>query len=264
MTPFLYGLARAVVDSFALPEPILEVGSYQVMGQEAIADLRGLFPGREYYGLDMRPGPGVDLVEDVQRLSLPDESVGTVLALSTFEHVGRFWRGFDEVFRVLRPDGAFFVCCPFYFHIHDYPGDYWRFTPQALSLLLERYPSKLIGWQGPRTRPANVWAVAFREEHPTICPDEFERYRQRMNAWACEPLSLFRKVRYLLGRLLCGRRPFAPYLDRQLWEAHYENDPVPRGQRGGALHDPDRVTETPAVRPGPRRADRAGRLGVHR
>src|SRR5205085_2657058 len=80
------------------------------------------------------------------------------------EHVPRFWRGFQEVHRVLRPDGALLVCCPFYFHIHSYPSDYWRFTPEALQLLLADYPSRLLGWHGPPRRPLNVWALAFREQ----------------------------------------------------------------------------------------------------
>ncbi len=106
MNRFLHGVARAVAETFDLPGPILEIGSYQVAGQEAIADLRSLFPGKDYLGVDMRPGPGVDLVADVEELPHADGSVGTVIAMSTFEHVPRFWRGFDEVHRVLRPDGA--------------------------------------------------------------------------------------------------------------------------------------------------------------
>src|SRR5258707_1552657 len=106
MNQFLQGIAPAAAETFSLPGPILEIGSYLVSGQEGIGDLRPLFPGRDYIGLDMRPGPGVDLVGDVEALDLPTASVGTVLALSTFEHVQHFWRGFDEVFRVLRPDRA--------------------------------------------------------------------------------------------------------------------------------------------------------------
>src|SRR5262249_37065067 len=105
MTPFLHGMARAVPQSFHLPGPILEVGAYQVAGQEAIADLRPFFPDKRYIGLDERPGPGVDAVGDVTDLPFADGSFGTVLALSTFEHVPHFWRAFDEVRRVLRPDG---------------------------------------------------------------------------------------------------------------------------------------------------------------
>src|SRR5262249_24222320 len=124
MKLFLHGLARAAGGAFSPPGPGLEVGAYQVGGQEPIAELRGLFPGKEYVGVDVRPGPGVDLVEDVQALTLPDASVGTVLALSTFEHVPHFWRGLEEVRRVLKPGGALLMACPFYFHIHDYPSDY--------------------------------------------------------------------------------------------------------------------------------------------
>ena len=54
----------------------------------------------------MRPGPGVDRVEDVSAISLPDGSAGTVLCIETFEHVFEVRRAFDEVFRILKPGGA--------------------------------------------------------------------------------------------------------------------------------------------------------------
>lgn len=228
MTPFLHGMARAVAETFDLPEPIVEVGSYQVAGQEQIAELRGLFPGKEYLGVDVRPGPGVDLVQDVQDMALPDCSVGTVLALSTLEHVPHFWKGLDEIRRVLRPGGALLLACPFYFHVHDYPSDYWRFTPMALEMLLEDYPSKIVGWQGPPTRPANVWALAFREGRGPIRPAEYTRYRSLMERYAREPLPWLRRLRYRIGRLLCGRRPFAPWLDREQWQARCLNREVIR------------------------------------
>jgi SAM-dependent methyltransferase len=219
MNRFLHGVARAVAETFDLPDPILEIGSYQVPGQEDIADLRPLFRGKSYLGVDKRPGPGVDRVADVEALDLPDRSFGTVIAMNTFEHVPRFWRGFDEVYRVLRPDGVLLLSCPFYFHIHGHPNDYWRFTPEALDLLLADYPSKIIGRQGPRTRPAGVWAVAFREEHPAVTGEQFARYRRLLSRYARQPLSWKRGLRYRVGRWLFGRGPFAPYLDQERWEA---------------------------------------------
>src|SRR5205823_9415180 len=87
MNRFLHGVTRAVAETFALPGPILEVGSFQVAGQEDIANLRSLFPAQEYLGIDVRPGPGVDLVADVEALPQADASVGTVIAMNTFEHV---------------------------------------------------------------------------------------------------------------------------------------------------------------------------------
>lgn len=232
MNSFLRGLVQAVAETFPLPGPVLEIGSYQVEGQEEVADLRPLFPGRTYIGLDARPGPGVDLIGDVEALPQADASVGTVLAVGTFEHVPRFWRGFDEIHRVLRPDGALLVACPFYFHIHAHPCDYWRFTPDALRLLLEPYPSKILGWHGPPTRPANVWAIAFREGRPPITAEEHQHYRRLMNHYARMPLSWGRRLRYHLARLLCGRRPFAPHLDRERWESLCLNRPGTGRSRG--------------------------------
>jgi SAM-dependent methyltransferase len=223
MNLFLRGVVRAVAEAFDLPGPVLEVGSYQVAGQEAIADLRLFFRDKPYVGVDVRPGPGVDCVADIEDLPQPDASVGTVLALSAFEHVPRFWRGFEEIHRVLRPDGALLVSCPFYLYIHSYPCDYWRFTPHALEVLLHDYPSKLIGRQGPSRRPSHVWALAFRENRPSITQAQFERYQQLLRRYARQPLPWSKRLRYQLGRLLCGRRPFAPFLEQDRWETECLN-----------------------------------------
>ena len=233
MNHFLHGVTRAIVETFELPQPILEIGAYQVEGQEAIANLRSLFPGKAYVGVDMRPGPGVDCVANVERLPQQSASVGTVLALNTFEHVRCFWRGLDEVYRVLRPDGVLVLSTPFHFRIHEFPHDYWRFTPAAYEALLERYPSKIIGWHGPRHRPANVWAVAFRQERPAITAAQYEHYRKLMLHHAHEPETTWtRRLRYRLARWLCGRGPFASYLDRNRWDSVCLNDTSPRRKRG--------------------------------
>jgi SAM-dependent methyltransferase len=220
MNHFIHGVARAISETFDVPGPILEIGSYQVQGQERIADLRTLFPHRDYRGIDMRPGPGVDRVANVESLPFASASVGTVLALNTFEHVKHFWRGLDEVRRVLRPDGVLILSTPFHFRIHEFPHDYWRFTPPAYEALLEDYPSKIIGWHGARNRPANVWAVAFREGRLAITPAQFERYRMLLARYAQEPeTSWTRRLRYRLAGMLCGRGPFASYLDRNAWDS---------------------------------------------
>ena len=125
-----------VAETFDCPGPIFEFGSYQVEGQEGYANLRELFPGRKYVGCDMRPGPGVDRVEDVTAISLPDGSAGTVLCIETFEHVFEVRKAFDEVFRLLKPGGVFVITSPLNFRIHGYPDDYWRMTPNCLRRLL--------------------------------------------------------------------------------------------------------------------------------
>jgi SAM-dependent methyltransferase len=239
MNRFFRGVARAVAESFHLPGPVLEVGSLQVEGQGGLIDLRGLFPGREYVGIDARPGPGVDRVADVEALPFADGSFGTVVAMSAFEHVRRFWVGFEEVRRVLRPDGAFLVACPFYFHVHAYPSDYWRFTPEGFEVLLEGYPARVLGWHGPDRRPLGVWAVAFRERAAAPTAEQLSAYRRKLGEYAREPLAWPRRLRYGLGRLIAGRRPFAPYLDRERWHTEL---------RTAAAAELPEVPATPAVR----------------
>jgi SAM-dependent methyltransferase len=217
MNGFVRGVARSMIESFELPEPIVEIGSFQIPGQEELINLRSLLPNRNYTGVDFRPGPGVDVVASVENLPFADGSVGTVLAFSVFEHVKHFWKGFDEVFRILRPDGVLLVCTPFYFHVHDYPSDYWRFTPEAIDSLLERYPTRVLGWHGPNRRPLNVWAAAFSERARTPTKERIAAYEQRLAKYGKEPVGWGRHLRFRLGRILCGRRPFATHLDREKW-----------------------------------------------
>lgn len=224
MNRFLHGVARAVAESFDLPQPILEIGSYQVEGQAALINLRSLFPNKSYTGIDMREGPGVDSVADAENLPQETASAGTVIALSTFEHVPHFWRAFDEVHRVLRPDGVLFVSCPFHFHIHNHPNDYWRFTPEAFKLLLDQYPQKIIGWHGPRTRPSSVWSVAFREQCPALSLAQLSRHQSLLRQHAREPFNWRRQLSYRLASLICGGGPFACYLQRNSWHIEFQDD----------------------------------------
>ena len=228
MNPVLRRVAQAITQAFDLSGPVLEIGSFQVPGQEEQIDLRSLFPGRDYRGVDIRPGPGVDLVADVEDLPLPDASVGTVIAMNTFEHVRRFWRGFEEIRRVLRPDGALLVSCPFNVMIHNHPSDYWRFTPEALGVLLEEYPQRVVGWHGPDERPENVWSLAFREEHPPITPAQFARYQALLPKPGDWPLRPQRRWRYRLFDWLDGRRWHAPLLLRERITTHLVQQPAGR------------------------------------
>jgi SAM-dependent methyltransferase len=165
------------------PGPIFEFGAYQVDGQEGFADLRTLFPGRKYVGCDMRPGPGVDRVEDVTAISLPDASAGTVLCIETFEHVFEVRRGFDEVFRLLKPGGVFVITSPLNFRIHGYPDDYWRMTPNCLRRLLEPYAARLSGYQGYHAFPHTVMGVAIKAPAPLDAHARLEKVAEGYTTW---------------------------------------------------------------------------------
>jgi SAM-dependent methyltransferase len=157
---------RLVAETFDCPGPVYEFGSYQVEGQEGYANLRDLFPGNDYVGCDMRPGPGVDRVEDVTAIRLPDASVGTVLCIETFEHVFEVRRAFDEVHRILKAGGIFVITSPLNFRIHAYPDDYWRMTPSCLRRMLEPYGARITGFQGHQAFPHSVMGLGIKAPAP--------------------------------------------------------------------------------------------------
>lgn len=147
--------------------PVYEFGSLQVPGQGGWADLRAFFPGVEYVGCDMRPGPGVDRVEDLERgLAIPDGEAAVVLSLETLEHVFDVSTAVGEMKRVLRSDEALLaISSVMRFKIHGYPHDFWRFTPQCFVRLLSEMDLCLVGWIGDPGFPVSVFGVGVRSRH---------------------------------------------------------------------------------------------------
>jgi SAM-dependent methyltransferase len=107
---------------------------------------RQLVPGdTTYVGLDLAQASeefGYD-VDDVRRFGadgswpVDDGGADVVLSTETLEHVPEPGAFLAEAFRVLRPGGQLVLTVPFAARWHYVPYDYWRFTPSALTMLLE-------------------------------------------------------------------------------------------------------------------------------
>lgn len=142
--------------------PVFEFGSYQVGGEGVPGNLRPYFPNLEYQGCDYRPGPGVDRIEDLAKLTIPDESASTIVCVDTLEHVFALQTGVGEMLRILAPGGTIIITVPFEFRIHNHPGDYWRLTPSCLHQLLSPLAARWVGWQGTPSRPHTVFAIGWK------------------------------------------------------------------------------------------------------
>ena len=145
-------------------EPILDVGSKQV--RKTGGDLRPYFPDAAYIGLDAQPGRGVDLVADIEDMSAyPDATYGTILCIDTLEHVRRPWLAAREMGRLLKDGGWLLATTVMNFHIHKYPADYWRYTPQGLQALFEdteHFREVLVLFGKPRQNPSLVVALCMK------------------------------------------------------------------------------------------------------
>jgi SAM-dependent methyltransferase len=208
-----------VAETLDCPGPVFEFGSYQVDGQEGYANLRGMFATKSYVGCDMRPGPGVDRVEDVTAISLPDESAGTVLCIETFEHVFAVSKAFDEVYRLLKPGGIFVITSPLNFRIHGYPDDYWRMTPNCLRRHLSPYAARVTGFQGYHAFPHTVMGVGLKAPLAVDTVARFETLVARYQTWlqrtqASLPLAeKFRRRASMIYRSKGERHQLAGYYD---------------------------------------------------
>lgn len=81
---------------------VLEVGSYDVNGT-----VRPLFADAgAYVGVDVVPGPGVDMVYDGLTLPYESDTFDVVVSTEMLEHCTRPWRIVAEMARVLRPGGT--------------------------------------------------------------------------------------------------------------------------------------------------------------
>ena len=162
-----------------LVEPIYEFGSFQAPKQTGFADLRPLFSGKKYVGADMRLGPGVDVILNLQHIELPSQSVGTVLMLDTLEHVEFPHKAIKEIYRILTPNGILIMSSVMYFPIHDYPGDYWRFTPQAFKSLLKPFALSFVDFSGEKSFPHTVVGIGGKKLVKKESFDKFMRsYKQ--------------------------------------------------------------------------------------
>jgi len=188
-----------MADLLPIQDPIYEFGSLQVAGQKGFADLRPLFPRCQYVGCDMRQGPGVDVLLNLHKIDLPNESAGTVLCLDTLEHVEYPRRAIDELHRILKPNGIIVISSVMDFPIHDYPFDYWRFTPEAFKSLLRPFSQSLCTYAGDAGFPHTVVGIGFK--NPI---DELDTVIASVDAWriAQGPSALRSVVKPLVPPIL--------------------------------------------------------------
>lgn len=115
------------------PLRIIDIGSYDVNGSyKPLLDA----PGWHYLGVDLSPGPNVDVVlQSPYRLPFASHSIDVIVSGQAFEHIQFFWLTWLEMCRVLKPGGMIFLVAPSRGHEHRYPQDCWRFYPDGFRAL---------------------------------------------------------------------------------------------------------------------------------
>lgn len=143
---------------------VLEVGSYVENGTIR-PHLESLRPSY-YLGVDMRSGPGVDMIVNCETLT---DVVGSewdfVISTEMLEHVRDWRKSTYELFKAVKLGGmvAITTRSPG-FPYHGYPEDHWRFTLPVMHQIVNTLgfrAEQLI--YDPSPRHPGVFLLATRE-----------------------------------------------------------------------------------------------------
>lgn len=88
-------------------QKVLDVGSLDINGNN-----RMFFDDCQYYGIDVAPGPNVDIISFVHEHKAPDATYGAIISGSCFEHDKFYKESLKEIVRMLKPGGIFIFTVP--------------------------------------------------------------------------------------------------------------------------------------------------------
>ena len=144
-----------------LQGPVLDAGCGRRSNEPELSGSR-LF---DYYTLDRSRRLDPDFVADLEEpLPFSNGLFKTIICTEVLEHVQKPCLVIKNIFDILPPGGAFIVTAPFNKELHpgsDY-GDYWRFSPSGMSILLSEFSYAEITASNEGRRPLAVYAIAWR------------------------------------------------------------------------------------------------------
>lgn len=138
---------------------VLDVGSCNVNGTfRPLIEQRGW----GYTGLDIAPGPNVDVVaNNPYHFPFDDGSFDVVISGYCMEHVKSVWRWVPELARVLRPGGLLIIITHWQFMEHRYPVDCWRILPDGMAHLFDE-TGALLGYEIRMYDQYDILGVAWK------------------------------------------------------------------------------------------------------
>lgn len=146
--------ARTLIDALAAQDrpEVIEVGTLR-SDPEFPTHHTAWAPHGMWTRVDAYPGKDVDVVDDAHTLATfrrpgPSAFQGAIrtdylpevfdayVACSVWEHLARPWVAMNTAAAVVRPGGLVYVQTHQTFPLHGYPNDYFRFSREALEVLM--------------------------------------------------------------------------------------------------------------------------------
>jgi SAM-dependent methyltransferase len=93
----------------------------------------------------------VDVISTATSLPFESESFDVAFSTQVIEHVAEYPTLLKEAFRLLKPQGHLIISGPMYWHLHEEPHDFYRFTKYGFRhILVIRLSNKVSAWLDDR------------------------------------------------------------------------------------------------------------------
>lgn len=101
----------------------------------------------------------IDLVGTAYDIPVEAESFDTVLCTAVLEHLEEPDKAIKETYRVLKKGGYAIYTVPMFWHLHEAPRDFYRFTKYGLRYLFEKNGFEIV-----ELKPLSGFWVTFGQE----------------------------------------------------------------------------------------------------
>ncbi len=146
---------------------VLEVGSCDVNG--SVRSIVARHAPTSYVGVDIKAGPGVDVVCPAGKLveQFGARSFEVVISTEMLEHVADWQVAVAEMKAVLRKGGRMILTTRSPgFQLHGYPADFWRFTMDDMRMIFADFNDLLVTSDRPES--PGVFVSGTKSDRPPV------------------------------------------------------------------------------------------------
>ena len=117
----------------------------------------------EHIGLDIKTAQhgqsNIDLLGSAYNIPVDHESFDCVLSTAVLEHLEEPQKALNEAFRILKLGGYAIYTIPLFWHLHEEPRDFYRYTKHGIKYLFEK-----AGFEIVELKPLSGFWITFGSE----------------------------------------------------------------------------------------------------
>jgi len=155
----------------------------------------------EHVGVDhedtLHDKSNIDLFGNAYTIPVEDRRFDIILCTDVLEHLEEPGDALKEAFRILKPNGYAIYTVPLFWHLHEEPRDFYRYTKYGLKYLFEKN-----GFEVVEIEALSGFVVMFSQELVYFL--QLFRRGGKLNPlwWIIPPISLIiQAIAYVLNKI---------------------------------------------------------------